>query len=174
MRVCVLGTRGFPKIQGGVEKHCEALYPLLAKDNEIIVFRRKPYVTDLTTKYENIRFIDLPSTQIKGVEAVLHSFMSTIYTVCLRPDVAHVHNIGPAMFTPILKLFRIKVVLTYHSPNYEHKKWGWFSRRLLLLSEKIALCFSDSIIFVNKFQMEKYEESVRKKSYYIPNGISDK
>ncbi len=173
MKICVLGTRGFPKIQGGVEKHCEALYPLLAKENEIIVFRRKPYVTDLTTTFENIRFIDLPSTKIKGFEAVLHSFLSTLYAVCLRPDIVHVHNIGPAMFTPILKLFRLKVVLTYHSPNYEHKKWGWFSRQILLLSEKIALNSADVIIFVNKFQMEKYDDSVRKKSYYLPNGIPD-
>ncbi len=173
MKICVLGTRGFPKIQGGVEKHCEALYPLLAKENDIIVFRRKPYVTDLTTTFDNIRFIDLPSTKIKGFEAVLHSFLSTLYAVCLRPDIVHVHNIGPAMFTPILKLFRLKVVLTYHSPNYEHKKWGWLSRQILLLSEMIALKSADAIIFVNKFQMEKYEYSVRKKSYYLPNGILD-
>lgn len=171
MRICVIGTRGFPHIQGGVEKHCEALYPLLAKDNEIIVFRRKPYVTDKVTSYQNIRFIDLPSTTIKGFEAVLHSFLATVYAVFIRPDAVHIHNIGPAMFAPILKLFGIKMMLTYHSPNYEHKKWGWFSRHLLLMSEKIALSCADAIIFVNKFQMEKYKEKVRRKSYYVPNGI---
>ena len=171
MRICVIGTRGFPNIQGGVEKHCEALYPLLAKDNEIIVFRRKPYVTDKVPSYQNIRFIDLPSTTIKGFEAVLHSFLATVYAVFIRPDAVHIHNIGPAMFAPILKLFGIKMVLTYHSPNYEHKKWGWFSRHLLLMSEKIALSCADSIIFVNKFQMEKYDEDVRRKSHYVPNGI---
>ncbi len=171
MKICVIGTRGFPNIQGGVEKHCETLYPLLAKDNEIIVFRRKPYVMDKTTTYPNIRFIDLPSTKIKGFEAELHSFLSTIYTLFLRPDIVHIHNIGPAFYAPILKLFGIKVVLTYHSPNYEHAKWGWFSRHLLLMSERIALTCSDSIIFVNKFQMEKYSEKVRRKSQYVPNGI---
>lgn len=171
MKICVFGTRGFPNIQGGVEKHCEALYPLLAKDNEIIVFRRRPYVINKAVSYPNIRFIDLPSTTIKGFEAVLHSFLATIYTLFLRPDIVHIHNIGPAMFAPILKLFRQKVVLTYHSPNYEHKKWGWFSRHLLLMSERIALTCSDAVIFVNKFQMEKFDEKIRQKSYYVPNGI---
>ena len=174
MKICVIGTRGFPHIQGGVEKHCEALYPLLAVDNEIIVFRRMPYVTDKASSYHNIKFIDLPSTTIKGFEAVLHSFLATVYSVFIRPDAVHIHNIGPAMFAPILKLFRIKVVLTYHSPNYEHEKWGWFSRHLLMISEQIALHYSDSIIFVNKFQMEKYDEKVRRKSYYVPNGIPKK
>ena len=31
MKICIIGTRGFPKIQGGVEKHCEALYVNIAK-----------------------------------------------------------------------------------------------------------------------------------------------
>ena len=31
MQVFVIGTRGFPDVQGGVEKHCEMLYPLIAK-----------------------------------------------------------------------------------------------------------------------------------------------
>lgn len=172
MRVCVIGTRGFPKIEGGVEKHCEILYPLIAdqQDAEIIVFRRKPYVnSDIV--YDNIRFIDLPSTKIKGIEAVIHSFLSTLYAIVLKADMVHVHNIGPALFTPILKLFGIPVVLTYHSPNYEHKKWGNFARSLLLFSEKIALKFSDKIVFVNKFQMQKYSKEVKDKSVYIPNGI---
>jgi len=35
--------------------------------------------------YNNIRFVDLPSTKIKGFEAVLHSFLATIlhnYQIC--------------------------------------------------------------------------------------------
>ena len=170
MRVCVFGTRGFPNIEGGVEKHCEELYPLLGKEMEIIVFRRKAYIAS-KKGYENIRFVDLPSTRIKGVEAFIHSFLATLYTIGLRPDVAHIHNIGPAFFAPLLKLFSIPVVLTYHSPNYEHKKWGNLAKRLLRLCEYIALRFADRIVFVNRFQMQKYTRPVQNKSVYIPNGI---
>ncbi len=172
MKICALGFRGFPFIEGGVEKHCESLYPLMGTEYEIIVFRRKSYVKSEDT-YEGIRFVDLPSTKIKGVEAIIHSFLSTIYAVGLRPDVVHIHNIGPAMFAPILKLFSIPVVLTYHSPNYEHKKWNTFARKLLLFSEKIALKCSDKIIFVNKFQMQKYSKEIQDKSIYLPNGIKE-
>ena len=170
MRVCVLGTRGFPMIGGGVEKHCESLYPLLNDDIELIVFRRKPYVNSAKT-YKNIRFIDLPSTKIKGVEAVFHSFLATIRAIMLKPDIVHIHNIGPSMFAPLLKLFGIRVVMTYHSPNYEHDKWDSFAKKILRFSENIALKFSNMIIFVNKFQMEKYPKFVQEKSVYIPNGI---
>ena len=170
MKICVLGTRGFPLIQGGVEKHCESLYTEFPAEYRFVIFRRKPYVR-VTPSYPNITYIDLPSTKIKGFEAVYHSFLSTCRAVLSRPDIVHIHNIGPALFSPLLKLCGIKVVLTYHSPNYEHKKWGWGARTLLKWSEKIALRMSDAVIFVNKFQLEKYDERTRSKSYYIPNGI---
>lgn len=172
MKICTFGFRGFPLIEGGVEKHCESLYPLISKEHEYVVFRRKPYVKTKDT-YNGIRFVDLPSTKVKGLEAVLHSFIATICSVKMRPDVVHIHNIGPAMFAPILKLFSIPVVLTYHSPNYEHKKWGALARKILLFSEKLALKYSDKIIFVNKFQMEKYPKNIQDKSVYIPNGIKE-
>lgn len=172
MKVCVIGTRGFPEIEGGVEKHCESLYPLLRQDIETIVFRRKPYVTSKDSTYRNIEFIDLPSTKIKGLETVIHSFLATLRALYIKPDVVHYHNIGPALFAPLLKFRKIPVVLTFHSPNYEHEKWGAFSRRLLKFSESVALKFSDGIIFVNKYQMQKYPHDIQKKSVYLPNGIN--
>ena len=170
MRICVIGTRGFPSIEGGVEKHCEMLYPFLAGNAQIVVFRRKAYVTE-HCEYKNIHFIDLMSTTIKGLETVIHSLLSVIHTIKMRPDVVHFHNIGPGMFIPLVKLFSIPVVLTYHSPNYEHRKWGIFAKILLRFSESLALRFADRVIFVNRFQMEKYAYKVRAKSEYIPNGI---
>lgn len=170
IKICVMGTRGFPFIQGGVESHCESLYPLFGDDYLLIIFRRKPYVNSFCT-YQNIRFIDLPSTKIKGFETVFHSFLSTCFCLFVRPDIVHIHNIGPALFSPLLKIFGIKTVLTYHSPNYEHQKWGLFAKILLRLSEKIAFSTSNSIIFVNKFQMEKCSNKIKQKSHYIPNGI---
>lgn len=59
------------------------------------------------------------------------------------------------MFSPLAKLFGIKVILTFHSANYEHKKWGKFAKLLLKGSEKIALSQADKVIFVNKFQLQK-------------------
>ena len=145
MKVYVFGTRGFPGVQGGVEKHCEYLYMNFPKDIQVTVFRRKSYIHQNVT-YSNIRFIDLPSTKIKGIEALVHSFLCSLVCIIKRPDIVHIHNIGPGFFVPLLRLFNLKVVLTYHSANYEHKKWGWLAKHFLKLSEKIALIFSNKII----------------------------
>ena len=172
MKLSVIGLRGFPLIEGGVEKHCESLYPKLKEDIDVTVYRRKSYVKS-DGSYDHISFVDLPSTRIKGFEAVFHSFISSVNALIKKPDVVHYHNIGPALFSPIVKIRKIPVVLTYHSPNYEHKKWGKFARNLLLFSEKVALRTADKIVFVNSFQMEKYGVDIRNKSVYVPNGIND-
>jgi len=80
MKICVIGTRGFPEIEGGVEKQCESIYPLLNESFDVIVFRRKPYVHN-NINYDNIKFIDLPSTKVQGLETIIHSLISTLYSV---------------------------------------------------------------------------------------------
>ena len=46
MKVVVCGTRGFPNVQGGVEKHCEELYSRLVKLGcDVLVFTRTPYIS---------------------------------------------------------------------------------------------------------------------------------
>ena len=172
MNVYVFGTRGFPLVQGGVEKHCENLYPRMAHDAKVTVYRRKPYVSlSKNARYPGIRFVDLPSTRIKGFEALWHSFLSMVHILTQPSGIVHIHNIGPALFTPVLRLFGRKVVLTYHSPNHEHQKWNVIGRCFLKICEKIALKYACTIIFVNHFRMVEFSAGIQKKSYYIPNGI---
>ena len=174
MRIAVIGTRGFPDIQGGVERHCECLYTRFgAAIDAIKVYRRRPYLSSVSksAQYSRISFVDLPSTRIKGFEAVFHTFLCCMHLLFHRVDVVHIHNIGPGMFTPLLRLFGLKVVITYHSPNYEHKKWGAVAKMILRISETLSFGFANKIIFVNKFQMAKAPESIQKKAVYIPNGI---
>lgn len=172
MKICVIGTRGFPNVEGGVENHCQNLYALLSQENEIIVYRRKPYITNFNNSYKNISFIDLPSTKIKGFETVFHSFISTINAMKRKPDIIHYHNIGPAMFSFLINKKITKIVLTYHSANYEHNKWGKIAKKILRLSEKIAIKYADKIIVVNSKLIEMFPKYIQKKCIYIPNGIS--
>lgn len=175
MRIAVIGLRGFPNIQGGVESHCENIIPRLGPDFHCTVYRRKPYLNrHSTVSFNNISFIDLPSTRIKGFEAVFHTFLAVVHIILHHNcDIVNIHNIGPGLFTPILRLFGYKVVITYHSPNYEHSKWGKMSRAIFKIGEKVSLRYANRIIFVNKFQQEKLSEKIFHDSVFIPNGINE-
>jgi glycosyltransferase involved in cell wall biosynthesis len=161
MKIAVIGTRGFPGLQGGIEKHCEELYTRMAKmkDIKFIIYRRVPYLNEHSKVHiENIDFIDLKVPRNKYFETFLHSFLSTIHVFFLKPDIAHFHNTGPGIFIPLLKLRRIKVVFTYHNISYTQKKWNSIAKKFLSLSEKISMKFSDSVIFISK-PLQKYVSS---------------
>jgi glycosyltransferase involved in cell wall biosynthesis len=171
MKINVIGIRGFPDIQGGAETHCEQLYtnPYLKK-NEFKVFRRKGYVRS-KKKFPNITFRDISVSKNKYVETVLHSLLSALITIKDRPSIAHMHNIASAFIIPILRLFGIPVVLTYHSINYEQKKWNWVAKTYLKICEWTALTFANKIIFVSSTNKNKIAKNNRK-SIYIPNGVT--
>jgi glycosyltransferase involved in cell wall biosynthesis len=171
MNIFVFGTRGIPNIQGGVERHCECLYPLFSGKYKITIFRRSPYIDGECKSWRNIRFIDLPSTKIKGFETFFHSFLCVIVCIFKRPDIVHIHNIGPGLWTPLLRLFRLRVLITYHSPNYEHAKWNFFARNILLLGEYLVLKYANQIVFVNQKQREKLGKKIKGESVWIPNGV---
>jgi len=172
MKISVIGTRGIPNIQGGVEQHCERLYVRMSSLCSITIYRRKPYIdASFTKSWNNIRLVDLPSTRSKGREALFHSFLGAVICIFKRPDIIHIHNIGPGLFTPLFRLLRLKVIMTYHSPNYEHEKWSFFAKKILKLGEILSLRFANHIIFVNNKQRSKFGKNIIKKSSWIPNGV---
>ena len=175
IKVCVIGTRGFPGLHGGIEKHCDELYPRIAKLSgiEFIIYRRVQYLNDQSgIKIDNIYFKDFKVPKNKYFETFIHSLFSTLHAFFLKPDIAHFHNTGPGIFIPLLKLRGIKIVFTYHNISYNQKKWNAFAKKFLSLSEIISMRFSDAIIFISKPLQEDVSQRFRLKSQFlIYNGV---
>ena len=73
MKIVVVGTRGIPDIQGGVETHCEELYPrLAAMGHDVTVVRRSCYVTpqNKIKEYKGVRLKDIYAPRRKSIEAI--------------------------------------------------------------------------------------------------------
>src|SRR5947207_3126860 len=127
LRVTMLGIRGFPNVQGGAENHAQNLSARLVElgcDVEVIV--RSPYIPKRSHRdIGGVKLVRLWSPRMKGVEAFLHTFLGVVRTAWTRPDILHIHSVGPALFTPLARAFALRVVVTHHLPNYENKKWGF-------------------------------------------------
>ena len=176
IKIGVIGTRGFPDIQGGIETHCLQLYTRIAslEENEITVYRRVPYLTDKNKNayYRNIRFVDLFVPRNKYFETFLHSLFATVHSLFQGYDIVHFHNSGPGFFMPVLKFTRAKIVFTYHNISYTQKKWNKYARRFLSLSEKVSIIRSDFIIFISEIIKSEILERYKIKNYkIIPNGV---
>jgi starch synthase len=177
MRIGVIGTRGFPEIQGGIETHCMELYTRIASldDHEITIYRRKPYITSKNrdANFKNIKFVDLLVPNNKYLETFLHSFFATIHALFTKYDIVHYHNTGPGFFIPLLKLKKVKIVFTYHNVSYTQKKWNNFAKMFLSLSEKVSVTNADFIVFISEVIKSEIERKYKiHKSEVIFNGVS--
>ena len=172
MKIVVLGTRGFPNVQGGVENHCQNLYIHLARNGcDVTVLTRKPYV-DLTTKeYKGVKLRAIGCPKIKSLEAIVHTIKGIVVARRLNPDILHIHAIGPSLFVPLAKLFGIDVVMTNHGPDYNRKKWGIVAKFVLRLGERFGSLYADKIICISKTIANDIKKKYGVTSIIIPNGV---
>ena len=75
MKIVVTGTRGIPNIMGGVETHCEELFPrIVLYGHEVTVIRRDSYVHDSLSEWKGVNLIDIEAPKKKSFEAIIHTF----------------------------------------------------------------------------------------------------
>lgn len=172
LRIVILGTRGFPNIQGGVEKHCENLASYLAKMGcEVIVFTRSPYVKNSVGEYNGVKLVTLPAIRSKSLEAFFHTLIGVFATLKYKPDILHIQAIGPGLFVPLARILGMSVVLTSHGSNYKHIKWGRFAKLVLRLAEFWGVVFANKVIAVCKIIADEIKKKYRKEVTVIFNGV---
>jgi glycosyltransferase involved in cell wall biosynthesis len=176
LKIFVIGTRGFPDVQGGVERHCEELYPRLAeKGCDISVAFRPPYIPaeKRRASWKNISLVPVWCPRKKAFEAIIHSLLGVIAARRKSPDILHIHAVGPSIVTPLAKLLGLKVVVTNHGPDYERAKWGKAAKTILKLGEYLGTKFADRVIVISQgIQNAIAEKYGRKDTVLIPNGVT--
>lgn len=175
MKIVVTGTRGIPGIQGGVETHCQQLYPrIAAAGNDVTVIRRSCYVAeadDCGDTYRGVRLRDVFAPRRKSLEAIVHTFLAVLQARRMNPDVLHIHAVGPSLMTPLARLLGMKVVTTNHGPDYDRQKWGRLAKWVLRTGEKMSARFSNAVIVISRPIAETYaREYGRTDTDLIYNG----
>jgi len=173
MKVMMLGLRGFPGVQGGVETHAEHLCPLLAEMGcEVTVLTRAPYhPANVGGRWKNVRLVPLWAPKSKGLEAILHSFLGVLYAAIKRPDMLHIQAIGPALVTVPARLLGLRVVVTHHGPDYDRQKWGRFAKWTLQMGERFGMRWSQQRIVISQVIRQLVLSKHGKDSVLIPNGV---
>ena len=175
MKIVVTGTRGIPGIQGGVETHCEELFPrIAAKGFDVTVVRRKSYVQDRLTSYKGVALYDIPDIKRKSFEAIIHT-LRAVWTAKwkLRADIVHIHAIGPALLVPVARLLGLKVVFTHHGPDYDREKWGKTAKVVLQLGECMGCVFANEVIVISNVISDIVKRKYKRlDAHLIHNGVA--
>ena len=135
---------------GGVETHCEELFPrIAAMGADVTVIRRSNYVNDGLNEWHGAKLLDVPSPKKKSFEAIIHTFRAINQAAKLGAEILHIHAIGPALLVPYAKMRGLKVVFTHHGPDYDRDKWGFAAKTMLKLGEKFGCLFADHVIVIS-------------------------
>ena len=149
-KIVVTGTRGIPNVMGGVETHCEELFPRIAKMGfDVTVIRRSTYVHDGLTEWKGVKLVDVDTPKKKAFEAIIHTWRAIWKAKSLGADIVHIHAIGPAMLAPLARLLGMKVVFTHHGPDYDRDKWGFTAKTMLKFGEWMGCIFANDVIVIS-------------------------
>ena len=175
MKICAIGLRGIPDVMGGIESHCQQLYPrLVAQGAEVTVLARSPYVPKEPYEYQGVKVRPVWAIRHKFLETFLHTFVAIIYArLFVHPDVIHLHAIGPALFTPLARLLGMRVVVTHHGADYDRQKWNGLAKTLLKTGEAMAIKFASKILVVGKSLTDRLQQENPKQAHkieFVPNG----
>ncbi len=173
MKIFVTGTRGIPDIPGGVEKHCEELFPRIASlGHEVVLSRRSSYVQDTLREWNGVQLIDCFAPRVKSLEAIVHTMISLIQARMLSPDIVHINAIGPSLLVPIGRLLGLKIVVTNHGPDYDRQKWGRVAKGVLKLGELSGGIFANEVIVISEVIREIVRRRCHRHANLIPNGVT--
>lgn len=174
MKIVVAGTRGIPNIMGGVETHCEELFPrIAAMGHDVTVIRRSCYVTDANrgSEFRGVKLLDVYAPRKKSVEAILHTFLAVIAAKRMRADILHIHAIGPSIMVPFARLLGLRVVMTHHGPDYDRQKWGRLARKVLKAGERMGAKYANEVIAISQVIADILQREYGRSSNLIFNGV---
>lgn len=164
---------------GGIEAHCQNLYPRMrasSPDIDYIIFGRSPYLPTSPFFYDDVLIEPIWTIRHKHFETFIHTFLSLLRARFVKKaDLIHIHAIGPSLLTPLARLLGLVVVATHHGHDYNRLKWGWPAKTALRLGENLMVCFAHRVICVSNAGAQKLQARYPARAdriSFIPNGAA--
>lgn len=174
LKVMMLGLRGLPRVQGGVERHVEELAQRLVKAGcTVEVLARGPYVDRKQPhRWHGLVVTPLPSPRTRSLEAVVHTLVGVIHAARRGPDILHIHAVGPSLLVPFARALGLRVVVTHHGFDYDRAKWGRAAKTVLKLGEWAGMRFADRRIAVSRSIAQTMNARYGVRVAAVPNGAT--
>lgn len=173
MKIAMIGQKGLPATYGGVERHVHDLAVRLVKTgHHITAYSRAWYNGGKTTPVQGVAITLLPSLKTKHLDTITHTALASFHALSQNFDIIHYHGVGPALMAWIPRVFspKTKVLVTFHSIDRHHQKWGIVAKLLLRLGEWAACRFAHATITVSKNLQNYCWNEYKRNAIYIPNG----
>ena len=180
MKIAMIGHKRIPSREGGVEVVVEELSTRLVKDgNTVDVYNRKgKNVQDKNIsyrklkKYKGINIKTISTINIKGIEALIYSFLASVRACFKKYDIMHYHAEGSCGMLWLPHLFHKKIVVTIHGLDWKRAKWGGLASKYIKFGEKMAVKYANKIIVLSEGTKKYFKETYNRDTIFIPNGVN--
>lgn len=173
MKIAFIGQKGIPAKSGGVEKHVEQLaVRMAAQGHEVTVYVRDHYTDKDLKEYQGVHLVHLPSLGTKHLDALSHTFLASLHALVQDYDIVHYQGIGPSLLSWIPRLFKpsTRVIGTFHSRDYFHKKWNATARLVLHIGEWFVCHVPEQTIVISETLRDYAEKKYDQTFDFVPNG----
>ena len=178
MKIAVIGVKGLPATQGGIEHYSESLYTNIVKQGHSVDLFARAYYTNKpgfsVYDYQGVRVISLPSISFLGLDTFVNCLIATVIATLKNYDVVHIHALGPALFCGLTRLLSpARIIVTCHGLDWQRTKWSKLARQIISLGEKSATRFADEIIVVSQYLQTYFFKTYGLKTNYVPTAPAE-
>lgn len=168
-KLAILGIVGVPANYGGFETLVDNLLDHLPKYFEVTVFCESRSYPEKFELYKGAKLAYL-DYKANGAQSIIYDSISLIKS-CRNHHFILLLGVSGAVMIPFLRPFtKAKIVTHIDGLEWRRDKWGWFAKRFLKFSERLAVMFSHGVIADNKHIQDYILAEYQKDSYLIAYG----
>ncbi|HEX8217562.1 MAG TPA: glycosyltransferase family 4 protein [Allosphingosinicella sp.] len=171
--IFVVGARGIPDVEGGVEKNSERLFPLLVEKGwKVVLAGLQQHIR--SDSYRGVQLVSAPSSRFFKTDKLLYYIRAVFIARRIRPDVVHMQGLGAAIMLWAYKFMGVKTVVRYGLADYLVAKWGLVGRLGFRASE-YQLRFADAIIAVTPALADRLRSrGITRNIHVIGNALDER
>ena len=171
MRIAMLGLRGIPAREGGVERVVESLADELAvRGHEIIVYGRRGYVHG-DPPWQGGKVVLTAGFGGKHLETFTHTGTAVWDLMRRGVDVVHIHSPGPALWSWVPALGAKAVVFTVHAADWRRDKWSLPAKMMLKVGLGIGMRVAREVTAVSEPLAIELSQRFGRDVTFIPNSV---
>jgi glycosyltransferase involved in cell wall biosynthesis len=179
LRIAFIGQKGIPATYGGIENFTEEVSLRLAQKGHQVTVYCRPHYTSLEGTYRGVTLKKVRSIKTKHLDALSHTFLSSLNSVWNNFDVVCYQALGPSSicFIPrflarILCLERkAKVVSLIHCLDWKRGKWGKLAKALIRTAEYPSVFFPHKVAVVSQNLKSYFGDRFKVTAEKITPGI---
>lgn len=168
-RVAMIGGRGFPAREGGVEHVIDLAARQLARRGwEVLVYGRGHYLAQ-PCETPGVRSLVTGGLSGKHLDTFTHTATACLDVLRRDVDVVHMHSPGPALLSWLPRLAARPTVLTIHAPDWRRARWSWPARLALQGGLRVGMRCADVVTAVAPHLVEELTARFHRPVTLTPN-----